>query len=122
MWTLIKTILTKWALLKLLLRGLGSLGWLIPVAFILKFIGLPMLMLMLLLLLALPIFIVLALIGLPFILVIVFGGMLIAGLFLLLKLGLVVLTVAVPILLVYWVVRWFLRNGKSRDGEPATDV
>lgn len=118
MWTLLKALLAKWALIKLLLRTLGSLTWLIPVAFILKSIGLPMLLL--LLLLALPIFIVLALIGLPFILVIVFGVMLIAGLFLLLKIGFIVLMFALPIMLVYWVVRWLTRNGRSH-GDPATE-
>jgi hypothetical protein len=120
MWSLIKSLLTQWALLKVLLKTLGSLAWLIPVAFILKFIGLPMLLL--LLVLALPIFIVLAVIGLPIILVIVFGTMLVAGLFLLLKLGLIALTVALPILILYWVVRWFWRNGKTRGTDPATEM
>ena len=43
MWTLLKSLLTKWALFKVLLRTLGSLAWLIPIALILKAIGLPML-------------------------------------------------------------------------------
>jgi len=119
MWTLLKALLAKWALLKLILKSLGSLAWLIPVAFILKSIGLPMLLL--LLLLALPVFIVLALIGLPFILVIVVGVMLIAGLFLLLKIGFIVLIFALPIMVVYWVVRWLMRNGTSRGSDPATE-
>ena len=44
MWTLIKGLLLKWALLKWLLKSLGSLGILVPVAFVLKMIGLPVLM------------------------------------------------------------------------------
>lgn len=120
MWALIKSLLTQWALLKVLLKTLGSLAWLIPVAFILKTIGLPMLLL--LLLLALPIFIVLALIGLPFILVIVVGVMLVAGLFLLLKVGFIALMIALPIMIVYWVVRWLWRNGKTRGSDPATEM
>ena len=43
MWTLIQTLL-KGALLKWLLKTLGSLGILVPVAFILKMVGLPVLM------------------------------------------------------------------------------
>ena len=53
MWTLIKGLLLKWAMLKWLLKSLGSLGILVPIAFILKMVGLPVLMV--LAVLALPI-------------------------------------------------------------------
>ena len=53
MWTLIKSLLLKWALLKWLLKSLGSLGILVPIAFVLKMVGLPVLMV--LAVLALPI-------------------------------------------------------------------
>ena len=44
MWSLIKSLLLKWALLKWLLKSLGSLGILVPIAFVLKMVGLPVLM------------------------------------------------------------------------------
>jgi len=116
MWTLLKSLLTKWALFKVLLRTLGSLAWLIPIALILKAIGLPMLIL--LAILALPIFIILAVIGLPFILVLVVGGLLIAGFFFLLSLGLAALKIAIPIMIIVWLVRWFTRD----EPKPGTDT
>jgi hypothetical protein len=67
MWTLIKGLLLKWAMLKWLLKSLGSLGILVPIAFVLKMIGLPVLMV--LAVLALPVLLMLALFGMPFILV-----------------------------------------------------
>ena len=119
MWTFLKALLTKVALLKVLLRTLGSLAWLVPVAFILKAIGLPVLLL--LLVLALPIFIVLALVGLPILLVVVFGGMLVAGLFAMVSIGLVALKIALPIMLLVWFVQWLLRDRRTSDGtNPAT--
>ena len=119
MWALLKTLLSQWALFKVLLAALGRLAWLIPVAFILKTIGLPMLTL--LLLLALPIFIVLALVGLPFIVVAIAGTLLVAGFFFLLSLGLTVLKIAIPIVLIVWIVRWFTRNGDRPKTDPATE-
>jgi hypothetical protein len=120
MWTLLKSLLTKFALFRVLLRTLGKLAWLLPVAFLLKAIGLPMLIL--LLILALPIFIILALIGLPIILVLVFGSLLLAGIGALLSLGFTVLKIALPIILVVWLVRWFMRQSGPADGpNPATD-
>ena len=49
MWALLKSLLTKWAFFKVLLKALGSLAWLIPIAFVLKAIGLPFLLLLLVL-------------------------------------------------------------------------
>jgi hypothetical protein len=120
MWVLIKALLAKWALFKILLKTLGSLAWLFPVALLLKTLGLPMLLL--LLVLALPIFIVLALFGLPFILVLVVGGVLLAGFVALLTFGFTLLKILVPIILVVWVIRWLLGNGKKSNGaDPATE-
>jgi hypothetical protein len=119
MWALLKSLLTQWALFKVLLKALGSLAWLVPVAFILKVIGLPMLTL--LLILALPIFLVLALFGLPLVLVVVVGGLLIAGFFALLSLGIAVLKIALPIVLIVWVVRWLLKSRENHGTDPATE-
>ncbi|HEX7121566.1 MAG TPA: hypothetical protein VF178_04280 [Gemmatimonadaceae bacterium] len=113
MWALLKSLLAQWALFKLLLKALGSLAWLIPVAFLLKAIGLPMLIL--LAVLALPVFLVLAIVGLPAMAVLVFGVLLLLGFLALLSIGIAVLKIVIPILLVVWLVRWLLRNGR-REG------
>lgn len=117
MWNLITSLLAKWALLRLLLKTLGSLGWLLPVAFILKLVGLPVLIV--LAILALPVFIVLAIVGLPIMFVIVAGIMLLVGFFFLLSIGIAVLKIAIPILLIYWVLRWWFRKGNGTSSGPA---
>jgi hypothetical protein len=119
MWSLITSLLAKVALLKLLLKTLGSLGWLLPIAFVLKLVGLPVLIV--LAILAAPIFIILAIIGLPIMFVIIAGVLLLVGFFFILSMGLLVLKIAIPILIVYWVIRWFFRNGKKNSIDPAVD-
>ena len=120
MWSLITSLLAKWALVRLLLKTLGSLGLLLPVAFLLKFIGLPILAV--LAILALPVFIVLAIVGLPIMIVLVAGILLLVGFFALMSIGIAVLKIAIPILLVYWLLRWWFRNGKSSSSvDPAVD-
>jgi hypothetical protein len=119
MWSLITSLLAKVALLKLLLKTLGSLGWLLPIAFILKLVGLPVLIV--LAILAAPIFIILAIIGLPIMFVIIAGVLLLVGFFFILSMGLLVLKIAIPILIVYWLIRWFFRNGKKNSIDPAVD-
>jgi hypothetical protein len=119
MWSLITSLLAKLALFKLLLKTLGSLGWLLPVAFLLKFIGLPVLAV--LAILALPVFLVLAIVGLPIMFVIVAGIMLLVGFFALLSIGLLALKIVIPILLIYWLLRWFFRNGKKTSTDPSID-
>ena len=119
MWSLITSLLAKWALLKLVLKTLGSLGLLLPIAFVLKAIGMPILIV--LAILAAPIFIVLAIIGLPFMFVIVVGIMLLVGFFALLLIGLLALKIAIPILLVYWLLRWWFGNGKKTSTDPSID-
>jgi hypothetical protein len=119
MWSLITSLLAKWALFKLLLKTLGSMAWLIPVAFILKLIGLPVLIV--LAILAAPVFIILAIIGLPIMFVVVAGILLLVGFFFLLSMGLLVLKIAIPIILVYWLIRWFTRNGKKNSIDPTVD-
>ena len=119
MWALIQSLLTKWALLRLLLKTLGSLGLLIPIAFILKVVGLPILAV--LAVLALPVFIILAIVGLPIMFVFVAGILLLVGFFALLSFGIAVLKIAIPILIVYWLLKWWFKNGKKSTVDPATD-
>src|SRR5688572_2036756 len=113
MWAIIKSLLLKWPLFKLLLKSLGSLAWLIPVAFVLKAIGLPILIL--LAVLALPLIIVLVVLGLPLILIAVVGGGLLMLTFWVVSLGLMALKIALPIILVFCVIRWLMtRNSDAR--------
>jgi hypothetical protein len=119
MWSLISSLLAKYALLKLLLKTLGSLGLLLPLAFILKVIGLPVLIV--LAILALPIFIILAIVGLPIMFVVIAGFVLLVGFFFLLSMGMLVLKIAIPIILLYWLFKWLFKNGRKDSVDPATD-
>src|SRR5262245_45396467 len=118
MWALIKALLVKWAMLKWILKTLGSLGLWVPIAFILKMIGWPVFML--LAVLALPILIVLALFGMPFILVFLLGGALLAILSAVLSFGLLALKIVVPIILVIWISKWIWGWGGSKPDEGST--
>jgi hypothetical protein len=119
MWALISSLLAKYALLKLILKTLGSLGWLVPLAFVLKLVGLPILIV--LAILAAPVLIVLAIIGLPIMFVLVIGGLILAGIFAMLSIGFAALKIALPIILIYWLLRWWFSNGKSDSADPAVD-
>jgi hypothetical protein len=119
MWTLLRSLLVKWTLLRVLLQTLASLGLLVPLAFILKMVGLPILAV--LGVLALPVLLVLAFLGLPFFLVFLIGGALLGVVMSVLSFGLMALKVVLPILLVVWLLRWlFFRNGGSGETPPAT--
>src|SRR5687768_2867620 len=115
MWALIKGLLLKWAMLKWLLKSLGSLGILVPIALLLKTVGLPLLMV--LGVLALPILIMLALFGMPFILVFLIGGALLAILSAVLSFGLLALKIIVPIVLLIWLAKWIMRSEERRVGK-----
>lgn len=122
MWTLVKA----WLLKLVLQRSLGAvlaalLVILLPIAGILKVVGIPLLLV--LLIVGAPLLLLLAVIGLP--LLLVFGaGMAIIGIIsAVLATGFALLKIALPILLVVWLVRWFLAgrngdNGKSQRTEP----
>lgn len=118
MWTLITSLLTKWAMLKWLLKTLGSLGILVPIAFVLKLVGLPVLIV--LAVLALPILVMLMLFGMPFILVFLLGGALLAILSAVLSFGLMALKIVVPIILVVWIVKWIMGWNGSKPDEGQT--
>ncbi|MEP7384709.1 MAG: hypothetical protein ABI910_23770 [Gemmatimonadota bacterium] len=117
MWVLLKSLLAQWAIVKLVLKAFGSLGWLLPIAFVLKALGLPFLLL--LAAVALPVILVLALIGLPLLLIVVVGGFLVTFTLWIVGLGVVALKVAIPILLLFWAVRWLMGRGHASDLPPA---
>lgn len=116
MWILLKSLLAKWVMLKLVLKGLGSLGWLLPLAFILKAFGLPFLVM--LAILALPLLLVLAVIGLPLLLVALVGGFLLTVTVWLVGLGIAAIKLVIPLLLLYWVARWMFGRGETPPDVP----
>lgn len=116
MWILLKSLLAKWAILKLVLKAFGSLGWLLPLAFILKALGLPFLIM--LAVLALPLLLVLAVIGLPLLLVALIGGFLVTVTMWIVSIGVIALKVAIPLVLMYWLLRWLFRRGDGPSASP----
>ncbi len=120
MWLFLKSLLAKWAILKLVLKAFGSLGWLLPIAFVLKALGLPFLLL--LAVIALPVILVLAVLGLPILLIVLLGGFLVTVTMWIVSFGVVALKLAIPILLIYWVVKWMMSSRPASDSPPATDA
>ena len=84
---------------------------LVPLAAVLKFIGLPLLFV--LGILGAPVFLILGAIGLPVMLVIGIGGALIVAMGLFLTLGILAIKIVLPIMLIVWFVRWLRRPGSS---------
>ncbi len=118
MWAMLKALLVQGLLAKTLLRSFGWLAWLLPVGFLLKWVGLPLLSV--LGVLGLPVLILLFIIGLPIFAVILFGGVLMALVGFLLTLGVAMLKIAIPVLLIYWLVRWLFRRPAATATEPAS--
>ena len=122
MWTLVKA----WLLKLILQRSLGAvlaalLVILLPIAGILKVVGIPLLLV--LLIVGAPLLLLLAVIGLPILLVLGAGMAIIGVISAVLAMGFALLKVALPILLVVWLVRWILSgrnggNGKEQRTEP----
>lgn len=111
---LLKWILARVALFKLLLKSFGALAWLLPIALLLKALGWPVLLV--LGVLAIPLVIVLAVVGLPLLLVAVAAGVMLMIAFWVVSTGILLIKIAVPILLVLWVVRWLRGSKKGRGG------
>lgn len=122
MWSAIRWLLLRIAAIRWVFK-LGWLGLLIPIAFLLKSIGLPLLII--LLVLALPILIMFFVFGLPVFLVVVAGGAFMGLVSFVLTLSVAVLKIAVFIVLPIWfifavaprIARWF--KGGNGDGGSA---
>ncbi len=122
MWTLVKA----WLLKLILQRSLGAvlaalLVILLPIAGILKVVGIPLLLV--LLIVGVPLLLLLAIIGLPIVLVLGAGMAIIGVISAVLAMGFALLKIALPILLVVWLLRWFFAgrnggNGKEQRAEP----
>lgn len=107
----ITALVVRLAAIRWAFKTLLGLGVLVPVAFILKVVGLPILAV--LSVLALPVLFVLFLFGLPVFLVLIVGAVLMAGLFFMLTLSMVALKiflfVVLPIWLIWKVAGWLIR-------------
>jgi hypothetical protein len=112
MWSILKAVLIKLGILRGLIAVLGSLVALLPIAIaLIKLVGLPVLVVMLVL--GLPLLFVLALFGFPFIAVLAIAGIVLGMVFAAITLGIMALKfllfVVLPIWLVWKVASWALR-------------
>jgi hypothetical protein len=112
-WLVLRLVAARW------LFKLGGLAFLVPLALLLKTIGLPLLGV--LGVLAFPILVLLFLFGLPIFLVLLFGGLFIGMLGMVLTLGVAAIKIGLFIVLPAWLVwklftKVFRRGGDSRGG------
>ena len=90
---------------------------LVPLGGILKFIGIPMLLV--LGVLGAPIFLLLAAVGLPALFVVGIGGVLLLMLGVFLSLGILAIKIVLPIVLIVWFVKWLRRRWAREPGLDA---
>src|SRR3954469_10294179 len=113
----ITALVVRLAAIRWAFKTILGLGVLVPFAFILKVVGLPILAV--LGVLAMPVLFVLFLFGLPIFLVLIVGGVLLAGAFFMLTLGLfafkIFLFVVLPIWLIWKVAGWLMRLIRPRQ-------
>ena len=125
MWSLLKWLVMRLAIVRWIFKILGLVAFL-PIAFLLKAIGLPLLII--LSVLALPVFFVLFILGLPIFLVLLVGGLAMGALFAALAFGVMALKVALfivlPAVLLWKLASWVFRgrNGVARRDAPGKDV
>jgi hypothetical protein len=117
MWAIIKAILLKFGMLRGLIAVLGSLAAVLPIAIaLIKFLGWPLLIVMLVL--GLPLLLILAIIGFPLIAVLGIAGIVMAIAFAVISIGIVLLKFCLFVVLPIWigwkVVSWMI--GRRRDG------
>lgn len=98
----ITALVVRLAAIRWAIKTLVGVGVLVPLAFILKLVGLPILAV--LGVVAAPVVFVLFLLGLPIFLVLAVGGVLLAGLFFLLTLGMVAFKFFLFVVLPVWIV------------------
>ena len=116
-WLVLRVVAARW------LFKLGGLAFLVPLALLLKTIGLPILGV--LGVLAFPILVLLFLFGLPIFLVLLFGSLFIGMLGMVLTLGLAAIKIGLFIVLPAWLVwtlftKVFRRGGDSNGGTNGT--
>lgn len=125
MWSAIQWLVVRIAAVRWFLK-LGWLGALIPIALLLKTIGLPLLAV--LAVVGLPILALLFLFGLPIFLVLIVGAMLVGFLGMVLSIGVVVIKIALFVVLPIWLFwklgktafGWACKRGDGGDGSSDT--
>ena len=117
MWTVLKAVALRFAIGRTFGGMLATLFFLmVPIAGVLKVVGLPILIV--LGIVGAPLFLLLAAIGLPVLVVVGFGAVLLLLVGLLLTLGLIALKIALPIILIVWLVKWIFGRKKNGDLTP----
>jgi hypothetical protein len=118
----ITALVVRLAAIRWAFKTILGLGVLVPVAAILKVVGLPILAV--LGVLATPVLFVLFLFGLPVFMVLIVGALLLAGLFFMLTLGMfalkIFLFVVLPIWLIWKIAGWLFRLIRPRQETVAT--
>jgi hypothetical protein len=121
MWSFLKWLAMKLAIVRWIFKILGLFAFL-PIAFLLKAVGLPLLII--LAVLALPVLLLLFLFGLPIFLVMLAGGLAMGVLFAALAFGVLALKVAIFVVLPMWLL-WKLASwifsGRARHDVPRKD-
>jgi hypothetical protein len=119
MWALIKWLVMKLAVVRWIMKVLSMIAFL-PIAFLLKAVGLPVLIV--LAVLALPVLFLLFLFGLPIFLVLLVGGLAMGALFVALSIGMMALKFAIfvvlPIWLGYKLISWLFRGRGGGVARP----
>jgi hypothetical protein len=130
MWSFISRLVLKLAAVRWLFK-LGGLALLVPIAFFLKVVGFPILLIVGLF--AIPVLILLFLFGLPIFLVLIGGGLFMGLLAMVVTIGIAALKiglfVVLPAYLIWKVFCWIFRRGNGGNDEtpppmtppPATD-
>jgi hypothetical protein len=117
MWTVLKAVALRFAIGRTLGGMLATLFLLmVPIAGVLKVVGLPILIV--LGIVGAPLFLLLAAIGLPVLVVVGFGAVLLLLVGMLLTLGLIALKIALPIILIVWLVKWIFGRNRKGDVTP----
>ena len=123
MWTVLKAVALRLAIGRTLGGMLGTLFLLlVPLAGVLKVIGLPILIV--LGIVGAPVFLLLAAIGLPLLVVVGFGSVLMLLVGGLLALGVLAIKIALPIILIVWLVKWWRGKPKAPEApssEPGVE-
>ncbi len=124
MWSIVKAILMKFGVLRGLFAVLGSLAAVLPIALaLIKFVGWPLIIVMLVL--GLPLLLVLLVLGFPLIAVLGIAGVVLSVVFAVITLGMIALKVflfvVVPVWIAWRIAKWGFGwgRGERRDpGEP----
>jgi len=121
MWTVLKALALRLAVGRTLGGMLATLFlFLVPLAGVLKVIGLPILIV--LGVVGAPVFLLLAAIGLPVLVVVGFGAVMLLLVGGLLALGILAIKIALPIILIVWLVKWWRAKPKPPRAPEAPPV